>query len=97
MPQKKAVVTKDSDNYLVYLGEDYKATVTKRRACGLFLGSKDGLVCEIDVSHQVARSHLAIQAMDAMPGDLVILIDQAGFYLMDRSDAMEIAGLLESV
>ena len=91
-PAKKAIALNPQENFLVYLGEDYLCPVSKARACGLFMGSKDKITGEVDLTHSVARSHTAIQLLDKLPGQVVLLVAASGFYLMERTDAMEIAG-----
>jgi hypothetical protein len=63
----------------------------------LFLQSKDRKVGDVEFTHAFENSRLSLKALDAHPNNIVLFLDGSGFYLMEKTAALEISGELDDV
>jgi hypothetical protein len=99
MPTKRAGISHEFEQFLVFPGSFYKSDRIRSRksSCGLFLQSKDRKVGDVEFTHAFENSRLSLKALDAHPNNIVLFLDGSGFYLMEKTAALEISGELDDV
>ena len=97
------VAPHDSDTYLLYLGVDYRHPVTRVASIGRLTTKPmpDGTIgfgmFGYHKPSQVAASLLSAVGTCELPEPPVVVYLRGKFYLMEKSTALELSGVLNSV